>query len=65
MADGLLLAAGISIHPLHTEGDLLLCLDELLQYRFQSTPSTRRVTNTGGRNRQRHRDFNPHPPHGG
>ena len=55
----------ISIHSLHTEGDLLTGGEGKRIFSFQSTPSTRRET-------VRHVlvcaagcDFNPLPPHGG
>ena len=55
----------ISIHSLHTEGDPDTGNDIVCATIFQSTPSTRRETETARIVRATHRHFNPLPPHGG
>ena len=55
----------ISIHTLHTEGDIIALSQCRTAWKFQSTPSTRRVTWKGPSNYCHVLHFNPHPPHGG
>ena len=56
---------GISIHSLHTEGDLAEKSSEAGANRFQSTPSTRRETSAIRNFPLMIFHFNPLPPHGG
>ena len=55
----------ISIHSLHTEGDLTSCCFLRPYLPFQSTPSTRRETNYIAFRKSCQANFNPLPPHGG
>ena len=55
----------ISIHSLHTEGDVSALAMVPAQSAFQSTPSTRRETRSIIYFRPRINYFNPLPPHGG
>ena len=55
----------ISIHTLHTEGDIGAASNPCHFLVFQSTPSTRRVTCWKRPKEPEKVYFNPHPPHGG
>ncbi len=65
MADGLLLAAGISIHTLHTEGDIVIpaILISTIPISIHTLHTEGDMYRREKAGKQRH--FNPHPPHGG
>ena len=54
----------ISIHTFLAEGDSRKCRASWWQRRFQSTPSSRKVTEEHSRDTVRNNNFNPHLPRG-